>query len=66
MLESLGVKYVLCGHSERRTVFKNNDNAINKKVRAVLDHNMSPILCIGESKCEYEEGLVKSVSTCRF
>lgn len=42
-------------------VFENDDTAINRKVRAVLAHNMKPILCIGESKSEYDAGLVKSV-----
>eukprot|EP00611_Tribonema_gayanum_P026837 TRINITY_DN6489_c0_g1_i1.p1 TRINITY_DN6489_c0_g1~~TRINITY_DN6489_c0_g1_i1.p1 ORF type:complete len:306 (-),score=91.76 TRINITY_DN6489_c0_g1_i1:120-989(-) len=61
MLSSVGCTYVLCGHSERRTVFRNDDNAINRKLRAVLDHNMMPILCIGESKEEYDAGLNKAV-----
>lgn len=61
MLESMGCEYVLCGHSERRSVFLNDDNAINRKLRAVLRHNMKPILCIGETKSEYDAGLVKSI-----
>lgn len=47
------------------SVFLNDDNAINRKLRAVLRHNMKPILCIGETKSEYDAGLVKSVS-CPF
>lgn len=61
MLESMGCEYVLCGHSERRTVFLNDDTGVNRKLRAVLLHNMKPILCIGESKSEYDAGLVKSI-----
>lgn len=44
------------------SVFLNDDNAINRKLRAVLRHNMKPILCIGETKSEYDAGLVKSAS----
>lgn len=61
MLKSLGCQYVLCGHSERRTVFKDDDDAINKKVRKVLADGMKPILCIGETKEEYEAGLCQAV-----
>lgn len=43
------------------SVFLNDDNAISRKLRAVLLHNMKPILCVGESKSEYDAGLVKSV-----
>lgn len=39
----------------------NDDTGVNRKLRAVLLHNMKPILCIGESKSEYDAGLVKSV-----
>jgi triosephosphate isomerase (TIM) len=42
-------------------VFRNSDDAIRNKVRAVLNHNMKPILCIGETKEEYDAGLVESV-----
>ncbi|CAM9197419.1 unnamed protein product, partial [Discosporangium mesarthrocarpum] len=45
----------------RDRVFENDDSAINRKVLAVLNHNMKPILCVGESKDEYEAGLVKSI-----
>eukprot|EP00975_Prorocentrum_lima_P034533 7258700-Prorocentrum_lima.AAC.1 len=61
MLESLGCVYVLCGHSERRVLFKDDDTYINAKVRTVLDHNLKPILCIGESQFEYENKLNKQV-----
>jgi hypothetical protein len=63
MLQSCGCTYVLCGHSERRVLFQDDDTTINKKVRKVLDAGMSPILCIGESKEEYEAGLNKEVCT---
>lgn len=56
---ALGVEYVLCGHSERRSLFGDTDEAVRAKVRAILDHDMKPILCIGETKQEYEGGLVQ-------
>eukprot|EP01084_Bolivina_argentea_P289812 497735_1 len=61
MLKSMGVEYVLCGHSERRSVFQDSDVVINRKVHKVLDNEMKPILCIGESKEEYEAGLNKDI-----
>lgn len=61
MMKSLGCQYVLCGHSERRTVFKDDDEAINKKVLKVIEDDMRPVLCIGESEEEYEAGLCEDV-----
>ena len=61
MLSSLGAKFVLAGHSERRVLFKEDDDFINKKVQAILAAGMSPILCIGESKSEYESGLARDI-----
>jgi len=52
MIKSMGVKYVLAGHSERRVVFGDTDATINRKVRKILDEGLSPILCIGESQEE--------------
>ncbi len=49
MLEALKVAYVIVGHSERRQLFGETDELINKKVRAVLARDMAPILCVGES-----------------
>ena len=63
MLSSLGTSFVLAGHSERRVLFKEDDDLINKKVHAILSGGMSPILCIGESKTEYEGGRAKEVCT---
>lgn len=54
MVKSIGCEYVLCGHSERRTLFNDNDMAINLKVKKVLEMGMKPILCIGETKDEYD------------
>ncbi len=48
-LAKLDVKYVICGHSERRDVFGETDEMVNAKVRAILKHGMTPIMCCGES-----------------
>ena len=55
MLKDIGVEYVILGHSERREYFKESDEFINQKVKAVLEIGMKPILCIGE-KLEEREG----------
>ena len=49
MLAKLHVQYVLCGHSERRTVFGEDDETVAKKVRATLSAGMTPIVCVGET-----------------
>ena len=49
MLKDLGVKYVIIGHSERRQYFCETDTTVNKKVHAVLNAGMMPIICVGES-----------------
>jgi len=54
MVKSVGCEYILCGHSERRTIFNDDDDAINRKVKKVLESGMKPILCIGETKKEYD------------
>lgn len=49
MLIDCNVKYVILGHSERRTVFGENDEFISDKVSKVINSNIIPILCIGET-----------------
>lgn len=49
MLAKLGCSYVVVGHSERREHHAETDEVVNKKVRAVLKHEMTPILCVGEA-----------------
>ncbi len=48
MLAKLGCRYVLAGHSERRQYHNESDELVNAKVRAILEHEMTPVMCIGE------------------
>jgi len=56
MLKDINVNYVVIGHSERRDIFGETDELINSKVKALLDSNLTPILCCGESLETYESG----------
>lgn len=56
MLAKLSVSHVIVGHSERRELFGETDEQVNKKVRAVLAHAMTPIMCCGETLEEREAG----------
>jgi len=62
MLKSIGVEYVILGHSERREYFKESDEFINEKVKAVLANGMLPILCIGEKLEERESEKTNEVT----
>jgi triosephosphate isomerase len=56
MLEALKCRYVIVGHSERRVLFGESDELVNRKVRAVFGHSMAPILCVGETLDERDLG----------
>ena len=60
-LAKLDVKYVICGHSERRELFGETDEMVNAKVRAILRHGMTPIMCCGESLDQREAGETEAV-----
>lgn len=49
MLKELGVAYVIIGHSERRQYFHETNETVNKRLRAVLKHGITPIVCVGEN-----------------
>ena len=61
MLKDLFVKYVILGHSERREYLNESNELINKKLLKVLDKNLKPILCVGETLSEREKGITKEV-----
>jgi triosephosphate isomerase len=59
--KAMGVEFVLVGHSERRTLFKENNELINKKLKLLFGLDLKPILCIGETLEERDKGLTNSV-----
>ena len=61
MAKSVGCTHVLVGHSERRTLFGETDEVCNVKTRKIIDMGMTAVLCIGETKEEYEAGQVKKI-----
>ncbi len=56
MLKEIGAQYVILGHSERRQYFKEDDELINKKMKAAFVHGLIPILCVGETLEQRENG----------
>ncbi|MFX1237561.1 MAG: triose-phosphate isomerase [Promethearchaeota archaeon] len=60
-LKDLGCEYVILGHSERRDIFKENDDFINKKLRKALSMDLKPIVCVGEHLKEREAGNAKEI-----
>jgi triosephosphate isomerase (TIM) len=61
MLLSVGCEYVILGHSERRAIYKESDELINKKIRKALEKGLNPIFCVGESLEEREKDITKDV-----
>jgi triosephosphate isomerase len=61
MLTEIGCRLVLLGHSERRQIFHESDEQINKKVAAALRHGLQPLLCVGETAEERRQGLTFTV-----
>ena len=57
MLVDLGVEYVVIGHSERRQYFAETDETVNKRTRAALAAGLKPIICVGESLTQREQGV---------
>ena len=56
MLAKLGVSYVIVGHSERRQLFCETDEIVAKKAKAVVKYGMTPIVCVGETLTERDQG----------
>lgn len=61
MLTSIGVSYVIIGHSERRTYFGETDQTVNQRIRAALDAGLSVILCVGETLGQREQGITEEL-----
>jgi len=63
ILESVGCSHVIVGHSERRHIFGETDEEVNRKLRAALDAYLTPVLCIGEKLEQREAGETNDVLT---
>ena len=63
MLKSIGVEYVIIGHSERRQYFNETDETVNKKIKAAFVHELKPIVCVGETLEQREAGKAVEVIT---
>src|SRR5437764_9341614 len=61
LLRDLFVRYVVLGHSERRTLFGETDEIVNRKTRAAIAATLTPIVCIGETLAERDAGQVEQV-----
>ena len=63
MLKSIGVEYVIIGHSERRQYFAETDETVNKKIKAALANGLKPIVCVGETLEQREAGKTAEIIT---
>ena len=63
MLKSIGVEYVIIGHSERRQYFNETDETVNKKVKTAFKHELKPIICVGETLEQREAGKAEEIIT---
>ena len=65
MLKSIGLEYVIIGHSERRQYFNETDETVNKKIKASFANDLKPIVCVGESLEQKENGKTEEIITCQ-
>ncbi len=61
MLLSIGVEYVILGHSERRAIFGESNQVINLKIKKALEKGLKPIFCVGESLEQRESGITENI-----
>ena len=61
MLKAINVEYVIIGHSERRKYFNETDDIVNKKVKSAFKYGLKPIVCVGETLEQKEEGKAEEV-----
>ena len=63
MLKSIGVEYVIIGHSERRQMFNETDESVNKKIKSAFENGLKPIVCVGETLEQREAGNAYDIIT---
>ena len=63
MLKSINVEYVIIGHSERRQYFNETDETVNKKIKAAFENGLKPIVCVGETLEQRDEGTTIDIIT---
>ena len=63
MLKSIGVEYVIIGHSERRQYFAETDETVNKKIKSALANELKSIVCVGETLEQREKGITENIIT---
>ena len=63
MLKSIGVEYVIIGHSERRQYYNETDKSVNEKIKSALKNGLKPIVCVGETLEQKEEGKTEEIIT---
>ncbi len=61
MLADIGVTHCIIGHSERRQMFNETDETVNKKAKRLIDANITPIFCIGETEAQFDAGETENV-----
>ncbi|MCM3758731.1 triose-phosphate isomerase [Sporosarcina aquimarina] len=61
MLSSVGVEFVILGHSERRQYYNETDESVNRKVKSAFEHKLTPIVCVGESLEQREDNATSAI-----
>ncbi|MGG0643353.1 triose-phosphate isomerase [Sporosarcina gallistercoris] len=61
MLKSIGVEFVVIGHSERRQYFNETDESVNRKVKSAFEHQLTPIVCVGETLEQRESNATSAI-----